>query len=143
MKTTEDKQNFMILRAKGNSFDTIARQTGIAKQTLIDWSRELEAEISNLKAQEMEALYEQYYLHKEARIKRYGTILNKIAEELEERDFTKVNTGRLLEIYLAYYEKATQELPQPVFTTTADQQEERQAQQLLELLAEPVPGLMK
>ena len=134
MKTTKEKQEFMELRAKGYSYDSIAKQTGLAKQTLIDWSRELEAEISNLMAQELEALYEQYFLLKEARIKRYGTILNKITQELEERDFSKVNTGRLLEIYLAYYEKATQELPQPVFLSTQELEQEALAQNLLQEL---------
>ena len=50
METTELKERFIDLRAKGWSFDKIAKETGKAKQTLIDWSKELQDEIANRKA---------------------------------------------------------------------------------------------
>ena len=53
MKPIETKHNFIKLRAKGNSFDKIAKELGVAKQTLIDWSKEFEEEIANLKAIEL------------------------------------------------------------------------------------------
>ena len=68
METLKVKENFIELRAKGWSFDKIAKELGKAKQTLIDWSKELEDEIANLKALELEALYEKHYLLKENRI---------------------------------------------------------------------------
>ena len=58
METTELKERFIELRAKGWSFDKIAKETGKAKQTLIDWSKELQDEIGNRKALELEALYD-------------------------------------------------------------------------------------
>jgi DNA invertase Pin-like site-specific DNA recombinase len=60
MANTEQKQRFIELRAKGNSFSSIAESISVSKPTLIKWSDELESDISNLKAIEQEALREQY-----------------------------------------------------------------------------------
>jgi len=82
MEAIEQKEKFIELRAKGYSFDKIAKELGRAKQTLIDWSKELEEEIANLKALELEALYEKYYLHKENRLQTFGELLGKIKKEI-------------------------------------------------------------
>jgi hypothetical protein len=134
MELQEIKERFIDLRAKGYSFDKIAKELGKAKQTLIDWSKELKDEIANVKALELEALYEKYYLQKEAKIKSYGTILNKITTELESRDFSNVNTWRLLEIYPLYLERLNNEIVEPVFKSSQDIKEERLDKELLEEL---------
>ena len=92
MESIDIKERFIELRAKGYSFDKIAKELSKAKQTLIDWSKELQDEIANVKALELEALYEKYYLLKESKITNYGAILSKITTELKDRDFSKVNT---------------------------------------------------
>jgi hypothetical protein len=134
METLETKERFIELRAKGYSFDKIAKELNRSKQTLIDWSKELENEIANRKALELEALYEHFYLLKEAKIKKYGAILSKITTELENRDFSTVSTGRLLELYLLYFDKATQEVIEPTFKSSKQIQEETAERELLELL---------
>lgn len=134
MDSLETKERFIELRAKGYSFDKIAKELGKAKQTLIDWSKELQDEVANRKALELEALYETYYLLKEAKIKKYGSILSKITNELEARDFSNVNTGRLLELYLLYFEKLSQEVVEPSFKSSGEIEEERQDKILLEAL---------
>jgi transcriptional regulator len=139
METLETKERFIELRAKGWSFDKIAQELGKAKQTLIDWSKELEEEIANLKALELEALYERYYLLKEAKIKKYGAILSKITDELESRDFTDVRTGRLLELYLLYFERLSQEVVAPNFKSTKEIEEDREDKELLEELTSTKP----
>ena len=145
METIELKERFIELRAKGWSFDKIAKELGKAKQTLIDWSKDLQDEIANRKALELEALYETYYLLKEAKIKKYGAILSKITDELESRDFADVRTGRLLELYLLYFERLSQEVIAPTFKSSGEITEERQDRDLLEELTtfkdEPVRRL--
>jgi len=128
------KEKFIELRAKGYSFDSIAKQIGKTKQTLIDWSKEFEDEISNLKALELEALYEKHYLLKEAKIQKYGAILSKITNELEERDFSKVPTGRLLELYLLYFERLSEEVVAPTFKSSEEIAEEQLDRKLLDKL---------
>jgi transcriptional regulator with XRE-family HTH domain len=134
MELLETKERFIELRAKGWSFDKIAKELGKAKQTLIDWSKDLQDEIANRKALELEALYENYYLLKEAKIKKYGAILSKITDELESRDFNNVPTGRLLELYLLYFERLSQEVVEPNFKSSQEIKEERQDRALLDEL---------
>lgn len=134
METIELKERFIELRAKGWSFDKIAREIGKAKQTLIDWSKDLQDEIANRKATELEALYETYFLLKEAKIKKFGAILSKITNELENRDFNKIPTGRLLELYLLYFERLSQEVIEPSFKSSIEINEDRQDRELLEAL---------
>jgi hypothetical protein len=145
METIELKERFIELRAKGWSFDKIAKETGKAKQTLIDWSKDLQDEIANRKALELEALYETYFLLKEAKIKKYGAILSKITNELENRDFNNVPTGRLLELYLLYFERLSQEVVEPTYKSSEEIREERQDRELLDelttLQTEPVRRL--
>jgi len=134
MELLETKERFIELRAKGWSFDKIAKELGKAKQTLIDWSKDLQDEIANRKSLELEALYENYYLLKEAKIKKYGAILSKITDELESRDFNNVPTGRLLELYLLYFERLSQEVVEPNFKSSQEIKEERQDRALLDEL---------
>jgi len=145
METTEIKERFIELRAKGWSYDKIAKEIGKAKQTLIDWSKELQDEIANRKALELEVLYETYYLLKEAKIKKYGSILSKITNELENRDFNNVPTGRLLELYLLYFERLSQEVVEPTYKSSQEIKEEKQDRDLLDelttLQSEPIRRL--
>ena len=76
MKDNETKEKFIELRAKGYSFDKISSELKVCKQTLIYWSRDFEEEIGNLKAIELEALQEQYFMTKKQRIEKLGETLN-------------------------------------------------------------------
>ena len=78
METNEKKEKFIQLRAKGYSFDKIAKKLQMSKQTLIDWNKELEEEISNFKAMELELLYEKYYLTREQRLQTFGQMLSRL-----------------------------------------------------------------
>ena len=69
MKTTEQKEKFVELRAKNWSFKKIAKQLGISKPTLIKWSKELNQKIANMKAIELEAIQEKYYMQKNKKLK--------------------------------------------------------------------------
>lgn len=105
MKDNETKEKFIELRAKGYSYDKIAKELSVSKPTLIDWSRDFENEIQNLKAIEVEALQEKYYLTKKAKIEFYGNKVKEIVKELEERDLKGVSTKDLLKLLLRYQEK--------------------------------------
>ena len=145
METTELKERFIELRAKGWSFDKIAKETGKAKQTLIDWSKELQDEIGNRKALELEALYESYYLMRENRLQTFGAMLTKIKEEVERRDLSDVPTDKLLELLLKYNSQVKEEIVEPIYKSSQEIKEERQDRELLEelttLQTEPVRRL--
>jgi len=137
METLETKETFIELRAKGYSFDKIAKELGKAKQTLIDWSKELEDEIANLKALELEALYEKHYLQKETRLQVFGELLSKIKAEALSRDLSDVPTDKLLDLLLKYSNQVTEEIIEPKFKTSGEIREERQDKELLEELTRP------
>ena len=134
METVETKERFIELRAKGWSFDKIAKELGKAKQTLIDWSKELEDEIANLKALELEALYEKHYLLKENRIETFGALLRKLKEEVESRDLSDVPTDKLLDLFLKYNNQIREEIVEPIYKSSQELIEERQDRELLEEL---------
>lgn len=142
---SQDKERFIELRAKGWSFDKIAKETGKAKQTLIDWSKELQDEIANRKALELEALYESYYLMRENRLQTFGAMLTKIKEEVERRDLSDVPTDKLLELLLKYNSQVKEEIVEPIYKSSQEIKEERQDRELLEelttLQTEPVRRL--
>ena len=130
----QDKERFIELRAKGWSFDKIAKETGKAKQTLIDWSKELQDEIANRKALELEALYEKHYLLKENRIETFGVLLRKLKDEVMSRDLSDVPTDKLLDLLLKYNSQVKEEIVEPIYKSSQELIEERQDRELLEEL---------
>lgn len=99
----ELKHEFIELRAKGWSYSRIARRLKVSKSTLSNWRSELEADIASLRAMELDALYERYYMHKEGRIKQLGGQMKAILKELKSRDLSEVSTDKLLDILLKFY----------------------------------------
>lgn len=94
----DKKQAFIELRAKSTSYDSIAKQIGVSKPTLIKWSEELADELSNYKAIEREALRELYLASKKHRIIIQGEQLKVMRKELAKRDFSDVPTYKLVEL---------------------------------------------
>jgi hypothetical protein len=134
-KSEETRMQFIELRAQGRSYKQICSQLNIAKSTAVDWGRELEHEIARLKAVELEALYDMYSMHKEARLKALGGLLQRMEAEIAQRDLSKVNTGRLLEIYLTYHQQAAQDAIEPRFISTHEEQAEKAHLLLLQELS--------
>lgn len=100
MKDKKTKERFVKLRAEGMSYDRIARKIHVSKQTLIDWSKEYEFLIRNLKAIELEVLQEKYFATKRMRIELFGDRLNVIKNELAKRDFSNISTEKLFELLI-------------------------------------------
>jgi transcriptional regulator with XRE-family HTH domain len=143
MELIDTKQRFIELRAKGWSFDKIAKELGKAKQTLIDWSKDFQDEVANLKAMELEAIYESYYLLKENRLETFGGLLNKIKDEVLSRDLTDVPTDKLLDLFLKYNTQIKEEIIEPTYKTSLEITEERIDRELLEELTAIQPGMKR
>ena len=97
MKETNTKERFIQLRSEGMSFDKIALELKISKPTLINWSKELQAEIHNLKSIRKDAILEECQIRSENRLMLIGQTLNKLEGELGKRDFSDILTHKLLE----------------------------------------------
>ena len=137
METTATKQKFITLRAQGYSFDKIAKQMKKSKAVLIDWAKEFEEEISNLKALELEALYEKHYLLKEHRLKALGSMLKKAEAELEKRDFTEIPTDKLIDVYAKLSGIAQEQVTEPSFKSSGDIAEDKDNRRLIDELTAP------
>jgi transposase len=105
----ELKSQFIDLRAKGYSYQKIARRLKVSKSTLANWSTELEGEIASLRAMELEALYERYFLTKESRIKLLGEQLKAIQTEIKSRSLKDISTEKLLDLQLKLYQALQEE----------------------------------
>ena len=132
METVKVKQRFIELRAKGYSYEKIAKEMGKAKQTLIDWGTELQEEIANLKAMELEELYTKYFLLKEQRLQTFGELLEKIKKEALSRELSSLPTDKLLELLLKYENHINTELVEPVYKSTRQIETEKSQRALFE-----------
>lgn len=106
---TELKHEFIELRAKGYSYRKISKKLDVSIGTLSSWRQELEGEIATLKAEELDALYERYYMTKQQKITQLGRQLKSIQKELRSRDYTEIPTDKLLDMELKVYQALEEE----------------------------------
>ncbi len=98
-KTVDEQTRFIELRAKGHSYDKIAQEIDTSKPVLLKWQKEFSEQISELKLFHFESLAEQFSLMKRQRLEYLGILYQKVKTELQKRDFTKVSTEKLIEIF--------------------------------------------
>jgi hypothetical protein len=120
MNTSDVKEKFIELRAKGYSYERISKELGKCKQTLVDWAKKYEEEIANLKSMELEALNEKYFLQKQRKIEVFGESLKAIQKELSSRDLREVPTDKLMDLFLKYFSYLEAEKIEPSFKTTGE-----------------------
>lgn len=100
MKPTEKKEQFVIMRAEGKSYSTIAKELEISKSTCTAWERELKEQIAEKKAESLNALYTAYSMTHEARVKKLGERLAAVETAAEEADLTQINPEKLIRLEL-------------------------------------------
>lgn len=104
MKPQEQKTEFIKFRAEGKSYSVIADTLHISKSTCTAWERELKDAITELKQEQLNELYNSYYMTKEARIKKLGDTLDNINTALDGADLSQIPPEKLLEYKLKYTE---------------------------------------
>ena len=116
-KTKDTKLQFIELRAEGLSYAKIAERLHVAKSTLQDWERELNADIAERREEREQEMYSLYGMTREARIKRVGDTLTRINAALDEKDFSEMSADRLLTMKLQYERALREDYKEP---TTAE-----------------------
>lgn len=96
----EAKDQFVELRAKGNSYDKIAKTLGVSKSTLLNWSKDLSIAIDNERNVAMDAIYDKHRLAKQHQMEMLGIQLSSVRSELEKRDLSEVPTDKLLNMQM-------------------------------------------
>ena len=95
---TSQKDQFIELRAKGFSYEDIAKEIGVAKSTVCKWGKDLNIEVENAKALHLDTLYQKYVIAKEKRIEAFGKQLDEVLTELGKRNLKDLPTDKLFKI---------------------------------------------
>ena len=95
MHTTDTRHRFLELRSQGWSLARIATEIGVSKPTLIQWQRQLEREITDLKSVELEALQERLLASHEEELSRLASHLSRVEAILAERNLKVLSTEYL------------------------------------------------
>lgn len=98
MHTPEIRQKFVERRAQGWSLARIASELGVARSTLIEWSRQLRFEIQNHRTIELEELQDRLLGSRQARAAALSARLALIEGELKKRDLSQVSTRCLFSL---------------------------------------------
>jgi hypothetical protein len=85
MKTIEQKEEFIQLRAKGFSFEKIAEELEISKPTLLKWNGEFLEEVQEAQFHELDNLLNEYKVHRRKRFEQNCKLLNAVYAELEKK----------------------------------------------------------
>jgi len=109
LKPLEMKTEFIRLRAEGQSYSRIAATLHISKSTCTAWERELKDQVAELKQEQLNELYNTYFMTREARIRRLGDTLNEISDTLSNVDLSEVSPEKLLDFKLKYTEALKEE----------------------------------
>lgn len=109
MKPQEQKDQFVLLRAGGKSYRAIAKELGISKATCSKWEQELQQEIAERKADQLDQLYDSYYMTREARIQKLGDALETIDGALASADLSQLSPDKLLDFKLKYTQALKEE----------------------------------
>ncbi len=115
MKDNETKARFMELRGQGLPLKSIADEIGVSKTTLVNWEQDFKEQIDNLRAMELEALYDKYFLSVRKKVEFFGEVLSQIQRELETRDLSTIQTGKLFAMYAHFYRETQHALPELAF----------------------------
>ena len=131
MIQAEDKLKIVELRSLGRSIASIAKEVGVAKQTVVDVCKDMKEEVAALHALQLDELYEKEKIGTEERIRNFSSLLAKIKAELEERSLTDVPTDKLVDMYLKTASALEGAIVEPIFKSTTEQEEEKEERKLL------------
>ena len=95
MHSPETRQKFLERRAEGWSFARISSELGVARSTLIEWSRQLRFELQNRRTVELEAMQERLLGTCAQRANQLSEKLARVESELRQRNLAQISTARL------------------------------------------------
>ena len=107
---------FIELRSQGASYSQISKLLGVTKSTMIEWAREHNETINNLRAMDFADISEKHYLVKKKRVELLGETLTRIKDELGKRDLAEIPTEKLLKHQIDCLSLLKQEETRAVFT---------------------------
>lgn len=131
----DKKRRILELRARGLSYAKISEEVAVAKQTAIDVCKAQEEAIATLQALELEELYETHRITKRERIAAHASLLSRIRTEIESRNLTDVPTEKLIDLYLKTSSALSEEVVEPNFQSTEEQERDRKERAIIDSLS--------
>jgi len=103
MKFDKQIEEFIQMRIEGKSFDEIATGLKTAKQTLIEWNKQvlIRETITTGKVIKINTTVKTFQFDLQNRLQTYLQLSKKINDELLQRDLTLINTDVLLKMSIA------------------------------------------
>jgi hypothetical protein len=95
MKDQEVVNKFIELRSQGWSFTRIAAELGVAKSTLVEWSRKFRFEINNRRALVIDDLQDRTLGTVQHRVAGLAEKLGRVEQELRQRGLKEMSTSQL------------------------------------------------
>lgn len=135
MLSNEIKEQFILLRAENKSYSQIIKELHISKSSCIKLSKKLNSDIAQAKADRLQALYNAYFMTKEARIQHLGDTLLKIDRALDKADLSSLSPKDLLDYKLKYSQALKEEYIPVVMDQPIEDNEEGYTEILKALLA--------
>jgi len=116
VKDQETVEKFIELRAQGASFRSISQQLGVAPGTLVNWSRQHQHLIHNLRAIEWEDFLDRTLASRQQRVQSLAERLRRIETELAGRDLAAVPTVSLQAMAEQLHRRLERESAAPRFS---------------------------
>lgn len=113
MKDPEKKDEFIILRAQGQSLGAIAQRLNISKSTAAAWNKDNAAAIAAEQEERAAELQDLYRKEKEAHRQQLRETLQRIDKALADKDLAEIPAEKLLRIKLEYLDRLQAEYPEP------------------------------
>ena len=109
----DQRMAFVMQRAQGKSFDKIADDLGITKQTLIKWQGELFAQIREQEFYEIQLITEAYAVTRRQRFdataKTLGAVLAELTRRVDTDQLAEMPTDKLVNLALILEKRLTQD----------------------------------
>jgi len=111
--TNDQRMAFVMQRAQGKSFDKIADDLGITKQTLIKWQGEMFAQIREQEFYEIQVITEAYAVTRRQRFdataKTLGAVLAELTRRVDTDQLAEMPTDKLVNLALILEKRLTQD----------------------------------
>jgi len=113
MKSAEKQKDFIRLKAEGYSNAKISRILRISESTASRYTHLLEDKITAYKAEQLQELYETYFMTKAARIKSLGETLTRLDVAISTSELCHMPVERMLDLKLKFHNALRNEYVSP------------------------------
>lgn len=97
--TNKQIEDIVVARAAGESYQSVAKRVGVAKQTAIDVCKEHREEVQTLKGVAWDDLIATERATRLERYKAHLALLQKLGRQIADRDLSDLSTKDLLDQY--------------------------------------------